>query len=219
MILTALFRQPGEGGDMGWENKIHTEGSLGRRGSPGEGSATVAPAMVPSSGGERPSWGGNSAVTDALYLHNIGAKVTLVHRRGQLRAQEHLASQIPERQIPILWHKELRKIHRKAQVEEVVLDDLPANEIWTMAVEGIFIAIGYLPTVDLAQRIGVELTEEGYLQQDGRHRTNLAGIYSAGDAEGGFKQIVTAAGGGAEAALSIFEDLVSPYWKREGRPA
>ncbi len=54
---------------------------------------------------------------------------------------------------------------------------------------------------------------ERYINRDERHRTNIPGIYSAGDVEGGYKQIVIAAGQGSEAALSIFEDLMNPYWK------
>jgi len=69
--------------------------------------------------------------------------------------------------------------------------------------------------VELAKKIGVELTPDGYIQHDAHHRTNVPGIYSAGDVEGGFKQIVTAAGQGSGAALSIFEDLMNPYWLRE----
>ena len=61
----------------------------------------------------------------------------------------------------------------------------------------------------------MELTGDGYIKHDSRHRTNIKGIYSAGDVEGGYKQIVTAAGQGSEAALAIFEDLVNPYWKKE----
>jgi thioredoxin reductase (NADPH) len=49
------------------------------------------------------------------------------------------------------------------------------------------------------------------------HRTNIPGIYSAGDVEGGYKQIVTATGQGAAAAMSIFEDLINPYWKEAGK--
>jgi len=65
----------------------------------------------------------------------------------------------------------------------------------------------------VSMMMGVELTPEGYIKRDSRHRTNIQGVYSAGDVEGGYKQIVTAAGQGSEAALAIFEDLVDPYWK------
>ena len=73
-------------------------------------------------------------------------------------------------------------------------------------------AILNLTQDDLAKKIGVELTDDGYIKRDTNHRTNIPGIYSAGDVEGGYKQIVTAAGQGSGAALSIFEDLMNPYW-------
>jgi len=76
---------------------------------------------------------------------------------------------------------------------------------------GIFIAIGYIPSVDLAKQTGVKTDQDGYIQHE-QYRTNVPGIYTAGDVAGGFKQIVTAAGQGAEAATTIFEDLVHPYW-------
>jgi thioredoxin reductase (NADPH) len=69
--------------------------------------------------------------------------------------------------------------------------------------------------VELAEKIGVELTSDGYIKRDSHHRTNIPGIYSAGDVEGGYKQIVTATGQGTEAAISIYEDLMNPYWKKE----
>jgi thioredoxin reductase (NADPH) len=84
-----------------------------------------------------------------------------------------------------------------------------------MKVDGVFVAIGYSPAVELAKKLGIELTPDGYIKHDSRHRTNIPGIYSAGDVEGGFKQIVTAAGQGTEAAISIFEDLMNPYWKQQ----
>ena len=99
---------------------------------------------------------------------------------------------------------------------EVELLNNATNETYTLKVDGIFIAVGYMPAVELAKKISVEITPEGFIKHDSRHRTNIPGIYSAGDVEGGFKQIVTAAGHGSEAALSIFEDLINPYWKKEG---
>ena len=162
--------------------------------------------------------GGNSAVTEALHLKNIGVDVTLVHRRDTLRAQEQLVGNLKSNQIPVTFNTEVKEIRGKDRVTEVVLHDNKTGEDKTMEVNGVFVAVGYEPAVALAQKIGVELTPEGYIRHDARHRTNIPGIYSAGDVEGGYKQIVTAAGQGAEAALSIFEDLVNPYWKRATSP-
>ncbi len=97
-------------------------------------------------------------------------------------------------------------------MREVELLNNRSGETQVVPVEGVFVAVGYQPSVELAKLIGIELTKDGYIKKDERHRTNIPGIYSAGDVEGGYKQIVTAAGQGAEAALAIFEDLVNPYW-------
>jgi thioredoxin reductase (NADPH) len=161
--------------------------------------------------------GGNSAVTEALHLFSIGVNVTLVHRRNKFRAQEHLVKNVYDNNIPVLFDTVLKEIKGESRVEAAVLHNNKTGETTTIPVDGVFIAIGYEPTVALAKKIGIELTPEGYIRHDSFHRTNIPGIYSAGDVEGGYKQIVTAAGQGSEAALAIFEDLISPYWKRNAR--
>jgi len=164
--------------------------------------------------------GGNSAVTEALYLHNIGAHVTVVHRRDSFRAQEHLTKYLFSANIPVLWNTEVKEIRGEDKVREVILYNSVTEESKTMPIDGVFVAIGYIPAVGLAKKLGVELTEDGFIKRDEHHRTNLPGVYSAGDVEGGYKQIVTAVGQGAEAALSIYEDLMNPYWleKRSASP-
>jgi len=159
--------------------------------------------------------GGNSAVTEALYLHNIGADVTLVHRRDTLRAQEHLSKYLFAANIPVLWNTEVKEIRGEEKVSEVLLYNNVTQETRDLPLDGVFIAVGYLPAVKLAKELGVELTPDGFIKRDGHHRTNIPGIYSAGDVEGGYKQIVTAVGQGAEAALSIYEDLIHPYWLKK----
>jgi thioredoxin reductase (NADPH) len=156
--------------------------------------------------------GGNSAVTEALHLHHIGVDVTLVHRRDSLRAQEFLVKNLAENGIPVMWNTEVREIRGEERVREVALYDKGSGKTLAYPVDGVFIAIGYTPAVELAGKLGLELTAEGYIRHDGKHRTSIPGIYSAGDVEGGYKQIVTATGQGSEAALTIFEDLINPYW-------
>jgi thioredoxin reductase (NADPH) len=159
--------------------------------------------------------GGNSAVTEALHLRHMGVDVTMVHRRDKLRAQDFLASQLAPNGIPVLWNTEVREIHGRERVEKVTLFNNKTGQITEMPAEGVFISIGYTPAVELAKNIGLELTPEGYVKHDSYHRTNIPGIYSAGDVEGGYKQIVIATGQGAAAAMSIFEDMINPYWKKE----
>jgi thioredoxin reductase (NADPH) len=159
--------------------------------------------------------GGDSAATEALYLHNVGAMVTIIHRRDALRAQDFLAKSLEASDIPILWNTEVKEIRGRERVNEVELYNNQTGESSTLKVDGVFIAVGYSPNVDLAVRTGVELTPDGYIKRDANHRTNIPGIYSAGDVEGGFKQIVTAAGQGSESALSVFEDLMHPSRETE----
>jgi thioredoxin reductase (NADPH) len=163
--------------------------------------------------------GGNSAVTEALYLHNIGVEVVLVHRRDTLRAQEHLTRYLFAADIPILWNTEVVEIRGEERVREVLLANNKTNEKWTKPVDGVFVAVGYEPAVGLATKLGVALTGDGFIKKDLHHRTNVPGVYSAGDVEGGYKQIVTAVGQGAEAALSIYEDLMNPYWLKKDAAA
>ncbi len=156
--------------------------------------------------------GGDSAVTEALHLHQIGVEVTLAHRRDTLRAQAQLKDSLRAALIPVLFNTEVREIRGEERVKEVELFNNLTGKTEVLAVDGVFVSVGYSPAVELARRTGVELTEDGYIKKDSRHRTNIPGIYSAGDVEGGYKQIVIAAGQGSEAALAVFEDLVNPYW-------
>jgi len=156
--------------------------------------------------------GGNSAVTEVLHLHNMGVDVALIHRRDSLRAQDFLVKNLEHNNIPVLWNTEVKEIRGEQRVEEILLYNNQTGEESVFETNGVFLAIGYIPEVKLAQKIGVELTDDGYIKRDDKHRTNIPGIYSAGDVEGGYKQIVTAAGQGSEAAMSIFEDLINPYW-------
>ncbi|MCG6909226.1 MAG: FAD-dependent oxidoreductase [Deltaproteobacteria bacterium] len=156
--------------------------------------------------------GGNSAATEALYLKNVGVEVTMVHRKDTLKAQEVLIQNLVQNNIPILFNTEVVGINGSHNVESVVLKNNRTGEESTLEVNGVFMAIGYDPSNSLAEKLGIRLSEEGYIQHD-NYRTNIPGIYAAGDVAGGFKQIVTAAGQGAEAATVIFEDLIDPYWK------
>lgn len=156
--------------------------------------------------------GGNSAATEALYLKNVGVDVTIVHRKDTLKSQDILVQNLIQNNIPILFNTEVREIRGLHFVEQVLLYNNAKDETSEMAVDGVFMAIGYDPTNDLAQKFGLALTDDGFIQHD-NYRTNIPGIYTAGDVAGGYKQIVTAAGHGAEAAIVIFEDLINPYWK------
>lgn len=157
--------------------------------------------------------GGNSAVTEAIHLNHVGVDVTLMHRSASLRAQDNLIQDLEHSKIPIIWNTEVKEIKGRETVSELVIYNNRTDKTESFLTDGIFISVGYIPEIELAQKIGVEIGPDGYITHDAHHRTNIPGIYSAGDVEGGYKQIVTAAGAGAAAAMTLFEDLSHPYWK------
>jgi thioredoxin reductase (NADPH) len=160
--------------------------------------------------------GGNTAATEALYLRNIGVDVTLVHRRDELRAEQFLRQSLADNKIPIIWSTVVKEIKGDRLVSEAVLENTADGSVKSMKIDGVFVAIGYVPNNELAKKLGVETDEEGYVRIDKAHRTNVKGVYAAGDITGGLKQIVTAVGQGAVAAMTAFEDIAHPYWKQEG---
>ncbi|MEJ2683487.1 MAG: thioredoxin-disulfide reductase [Candidatus Sulfobium sp.] len=157
--------------------------------------------------------GGNTAATEALYLKNIGVDVSIIHRRDKLRAEMFLQKSLEDSGVPVMWNTVVKEILGDKLVKAVTLENLEDHSEKTLPVDGVFIAIGYVPNNGLASRLGIEVDKEGYLKVDSRHRTNVPGIYAAGDITGGIKQIVTAVSQGAVAAMTIFEDLAHPYWK------
>lgn len=158
--------------------------------------------------------GGNTAVTDALYLHSIGADVSLVHRRDKLRAEAFLQKSLSDNKIPVYWNTVVKEIIGRDYVDSVRLQNLKDNSIKVLEVDGVFIAIGYVPNNEVAKMLDLKLDSEGYIKVDSRQRTSLHMVYAAGDVTGGIKQIATAVGQGAVAAITAFEDLSNPYWKK-----
>jgi len=158
--------------------------------------------------------GGNSALTDALYLAGSGASVTLVHRRDRLRAEQRLQEAFAATKNAVMPNTAVEEILGDNVVESVRLKDLATGNTRTMQAEAVFVAVGERPNSELAKEIGVLVDAENFIKVDRNMRTNIPRVYAAGDVTGGVRQIVTAVGTGAVAAVSAFEDLGDPYWKR-----
>ena len=157
--------------------------------------------------------GGNTAVTDALYLNNLGAKVTLVHWRDALRAEARLQESFKQSGITALWDSEVREISGDKIVKAVKIEDKKTGKIVEMPVDGVFVAIGYVPQNEIAKQLGLELDDQGYIKTDlMTMRTSLPNVYAAGDITGAPKQIVVAVSHGSIAAMTAFEDLTGPAW-------
>ena len=151
--------------------------------------------------------GGNSALQEALYLKNLGANVTIIHRRDEFRAQKHLQNQIKEKEIPAILNATVEEIKGDMLVESVILKDTKTGELSEHPTNGIFISVGYIPHTELAQQLRVELDESGHIVIDKEQKTNVDYVYAIGDVCVGLKQWVVACGEGAVAATSAFEDI------------
>lgn len=158
--------------------------------------------------------GGNTALTDALYLHSIDCKVSIIHRRDAFRADKHLQDSIAEKGIPVLWDTVVEEIVEGEQVTAVKLRDLTTGAVSQKPVDGVFVAVGEIPSSQLAAELDLEMDPGGFIIVDKSYRTNVQFVYAAGDVSGGIRQIVAAVHGGAAAALSCFEDLMNPYYRR-----
>ncbi len=161
--------------------------------------------------------GGNTAATDALYLKNLGADVTIIHRKDKLRAESILQERLKANNVPVLWNTVIKEIQGKKSIQSVVVENIADTSVSTLPLDGLFIAIGYVPNNSLAIQLGVETDEEGYIIVDKLHRTNVKGVYAAGDITGGFKQIVTAVGQASVASSTIFEDLSATVRQESGQ--
>lgn len=159
--------------------------------------------------------GGNTALIEAIYLLSVGAKVTLVHRRDSLRAEKALEERFLEQGGEVIWESVVTEIAGENGVSEVRLRNTRDGSERSLGADGVFISIGIEPNNSLARGLGVELDEAGYVRVDGKMRTNVPGVYAAGDLVGGLMQIVTAVAEGAIAATSAFEQIREPYWKGE----
>ena len=151
--------------------------------------------------------GGNTALQEGLYLNNLGANVTIVHRRDEFRAQKHLQNQIKEAGIKTIMNATVEEIKGSMLVESVVLKDTKTGELTEHPTSGVFISVGYIPHTELAKQLDVNLDESGHIIIDKEQKTNVDYVYAIGDVCVGLKQWIVACGEGAVAATSAYHDL------------
>ena len=147
--------------------------------------------------------GGDSALEEATFLTRFAKSVTLVHRRDELRASKIMIARAEANpKISFAWNSVVTALNGATTLESLTLTDTITGEERQLPVQGCFIAIGHEPRSELLQG-QVDLDEAGYvLVQPGSTRTNLAGVFAAGDlVDHTYRQAITAAGTGCAAAL------------------
>ena len=149
--------------------------------------------------------GGDSAVEEAVYLTRFASKVTIIHRRDQLRAQKILQERaFSNEKIEFIWNKEVTSINEgNGTVNTVTLKDTKTGEQSQFPANGVFIYVGTLPLNSAFKNLDI-IKEEGYVVTNEAMATKIPGIYAAGDIrDKTLRQIVTATGDGSIAAQSV----------------
>lgn len=162
--------------------------------------------------------GGDTAIEEATFLTKFASKVTIVHRRDQLRASKIMQERaFRNPKIAFVWDSVIEEIlgkteNGKKSVTGVRLKNVKTGAVTEMKTDGVFIGIGHKPNTDLFKG-QLEMDEAGYLKLQGRStRTNIPGVFAAGDvADSVYRQAVTAAGSGCAAAIDAERWLESQH--------
>lgn len=151
--------------------------------------------------------GSDAATMAALLLAEVAKKVYLIYRKDRLRGEPIWAERVEKNEkIEVIYNTEVKKINGENVVKSLSLSDGRDLEV-----NGIFIEVGSVPSTILIKMLGVELDDNDYIIVDQTQKTNVDGVYAAGDITTGsnkFKQVVTAASEGAIAAENIYKDKI-----------
>ncbi|MFV9510612.1 thioredoxin-disulfide reductase [Tepidibacillus sp. LV47] len=147
--------------------------------------------------------GGDSAVEEAVFLTKYASKVTIIHRRDQLRAQKILQDRaFKNEKIEFIWNTTVEEILGENRVEGVRIKNKVTGEIKDLPVQGVFIYVGMDPMTEPFQNLGIT-NEAGYILTNENMETKISGIFAAGDVrEKQLRQVVTATGDGSIAAMA-----------------
>jgi thioredoxin reductase (NADPH) len=156
--------------------------------------------------------GGDSALEESIFLTRYANSVTIVHRRDELRAGPFLQNRAKSNpKIDFIWNSTVTEILGEEAVESVRLQDVVTKEERIYPIDGIFIFIGHIPNTQLFKD-QLDMDELGYLKVDHLMKTNVAGVFAAGEvADSHFRQVITSAGMGAAAAIQAnhYLDVIS----------
>jgi thioredoxin reductase (NADPH) len=147
--------------------------------------------------------GGDSAVEEATFLTKFASKVTLIHRRDTLRASKIMQDRaFNNPKIEIMWNTVVEDLVGDAKLEGAVVRNVLTDEVSTLPVTGLFVAIGHRPNTDLFKGV-LDMEDNGYLiTQPGTSYTNIPGVFACGDVQDHvYRQAITAAGSGCMAAI------------------
>ncbi len=146
--------------------------------------------------------GGDSAMEEATFLTKFCTKVTVVHRREELRASKIMQDKARKNpKIEFIWNSVIEEIYGEKIVQGIKLKNVNSSEIVDFKTDGVFLAIGHIPNTKFLQG-KVDLDDHGYIKADKNMHTSVKGLFAAGDVQDTrFRQAITAAGSGCMAAM------------------
>ena len=157
--------------------------------------------------------GGDSAVEEATFLTKFASKVTLIHRRDSLRASKIMQERaFNNPKIEFLWNSVVEDLVGDTKLEGAVVRNVLTDEVTTLPVAGLFVAIGHRPNTDLFKGV-LDMEDNGYLvTKPGTSCTNIPGVFACGDVQDyTYRQAITAAGSGCMAAIDCERWLESVH--------
>lgn len=148
--------------------------------------------------------GGDVALEDAIFLSRVCQKVYVIHRRDEFRAGRSNVTKLNKLEnVEIVWDSVVEEIGGNDTVESIKIRNVKTDDINNISVDGVFIAIGYIPNSSIYEGI-IDTDEEGYIIADESCQTNVAGVFVAGDIRTkSLRQIVTATADGASAVTGV----------------
>ncbi|MDF2870546.1 MAG: trxB [Anaerocolumna sp.] len=154
--------------------------------------------------------GGDVAVEDAIFLARLCKKVYVIHRRDEFRAAKtYISKLLSMENVEVIWDSVVEEINGGEVVEKIQVKNLKSGDSKELAVDGIFIAVGYNPSSEVYKEV-LELAQGGYIKADESGITNVPGVFAAGDIRTKeLRQIITAASDGANAVTGVEKYLNS----------
>ncbi len=157
--------------------------------------------------------GGDSAMEESTFLTKFASKVTVIHRQDTFRASKIMQDKFFKNpKCSVLWNKEVNEIIGDGKkVTGVKLKDTKTNTITELKCDGVFLAIGHIPNTSIFKDI-LDMDQLGYLKTDRFTKTNIAGVFAAGDVQDTrYRQAITAAGSGCQAAMEAEKYLAEHH--------
>jgi thioredoxin reductase (NADPH) len=156
--------------------------------------------------------GGNTAAEEALYLSSFAKKVTLIHRRNELRALEYLTKNLSEKDnVNIIYNHTIKEILGQQQLKGLILEESDKGGARELSLDGLFVAIGTSPNTEICRQL-VSTDENGFITTDSKMKTSNDFVWACGDCRRRpLRQLITAASEGAIASIEVYKKVRQSY--------